>query len=104
MAPCIAEEKCGGCPAKNAEDCLAEGSVRLSHYGPGERGKIFQVCGEPNFRRRMMEMGFIRGTEVAVVKYAPLNDPIEFVIKGYHITLRRAQAEDILMSLPEKAA
>jgi len=104
MAPCASHEKCGGCPANMDKDCLAEGSVRLSHYGPGEKGKIFQVCGDPTFRRRMMEMGFIRGTEVKVVKYAPLNDPIEFVIKGYHITLRRAQAADILMSVPEKAA
>lgn len=52
----------------------------------------------------MMEMGFVKGTEVTVVKYAPLSDPIEFVIKGYHVTLRRAQAADILMTAPEKAA
>ena len=104
MAPCTSQEKCGGCPASNNQDCLAEGSVKLSNYGPGQKGKIFQVCGDPTFRHRMMEMGFVRGTEVKVVKYAPLSDPIEFLIKGYHITLRRAQAADILMTLPEKAA
>ena len=104
MAPCTSQEKCGGCPAHNDRDCLAEDSVKLSSYGPGEKGKIFQVCGEPTFRRRMMEMGFVKGTEVTVVKYAPLSDPIEFVIKGYHVTLRRAQAADILMTAPEKAA
>jgi len=52
----------------------------------------------------MMEMGFIKGTEVEVIKYAPLRDPMEFVIKGYHVSLRRDQAADILMNQPEKAA
>jgi ferrous iron transport protein A len=75
-------------------------------FGPqaGQKGAIVQVCGAPDFRLRMMEMGFIKGTEIQVVKYAPLSDPIEFVIKGYHVTLRREQAADILMEGPEKAA
>jgi Fe2+ transport system protein FeoA len=52
----------------------------------------------------MMEMGMVRGAEVKVVKYAPLTDPIEFVIKGYHLTLRRLDAEGILMDAPVQAA
>ncbi|MBI5249849.1 MAG: ferrous iron transport protein A [Desulfomonile tiedjei] len=78
--------------------------VKLSSYRPGEKGTIMQVCGTPEFRLRLMEMGFVRGTEVKVIKYAPLSDPMEFVIKGYHITLRRDQAGDIMMARPEKAA
>ena len=78
--------------------------MKLSLYKPGQRGKVFQVCGNPDFRLRMMEMGFIKGTDVQVIKYAPLNDPMEFVIKGYHVSLRKDQAADILMNEPEIAA
>jgi ferrous iron transport protein A len=104
MSPKAAPEKCVECPAHVDDECLVEKWVQLSNFKPGQTGTIHQVCGNPDFRLRMMEMGFIKGTEVKVVKYAPLADPIEFVIKGYHITLRRAQAADILMDLPEKAA
>jgi len=51
-----------------------------------------------------MEMGFVRGAKVKVAKYAPLNDPVEYIIKGYHVTLRREQADNILMNAPAKAA
>jgi ferrous iron transport protein A len=101
VTPCASREKCAECPALSEDNCLVQRGVRLSSYCPGQRGTIFQVCGAPDFRRRMMEMGFIRGTEVTVVKYAPLRDPIEFVVKGYHITLRKAQASEILMNEPE---
>ena len=98
------DEKCEGCPAHSDRECKISKAVKLSSYKPGQKGTILQVCGSPDFRLRMMEMGFTRGTEVEVVKYAPLNDPIEFVVKGYHLTLRRDQAEEILMEEPEKAA
>jgi ferrous iron transport protein A len=104
VATCATREKCVECPALADTNCLAERGVRLSTYGPGQRGTIFQVCGHPDFRLRMMEMGFVRGTEVTVVKFAPLKDPIEFVVKGYHITLRKAQAQEILMAEPGQAA
>jgi Fe2+ transport system protein FeoA len=48
----------------------------------------------------MMEMGFVTGTQISVVKYAPLADPIELLVKGYHLTLRKQQAAFILMSEP----
>jgi ferrous iron transport protein A len=95
---------CKECPEHEAKVCLAKHTLRLSDLKPGQKGAIVQVCGAPDFRLRMMEMGFIKGTEIQVVKYAPLSDPIEFVIKGYHVTLRREQAADILMEGPEKAA
>jgi ferrous iron transport protein A len=98
------ENKCGDCPSFSDSKCLVKELVKLSEYKPGERGTIFQVCGQPDFRLRMMELGFIKGTKIEVVKYAPLNDPMEFVIKGYHLTLRKDQAADILMGEPEKAA
>ncbi len=78
--------------------------MTLSDYKPGQKGKVVQVCGNPDFRRRMMEMGFVKGTEVSVVKYAPLNDPMELVLMGYHVSIRRGEAADILMNAPDKAA
>lgn len=101
---CPSEDLCGGCPSLETMDCKGDNVVKLSTFKPGQKGTIVQVCGNPDFRLRMMEMGFVRGTEVEVVKYAPLSDPIEFVIKGYHITLRKEQAADILMREANKAA
>jgi len=104
MTHTLSKESCSECPSYQETGCLVQNFVKLSSYKPGEKGTIHQVCGDPDFRLRMMEMGFVKGTEVKVVKFAPLNDPMEFVIKGYHLTLRRNQAEDILMSQPGKAA
>ncbi len=104
MTRCPSDEICGGCPSLQDQDCQGENIVKLSNLMPGQKATIIQVCGAPDVRLRMMEMGFVRGAQVEVVKYAPLSDPIEFVIKGYHVTLRREQAADILMREPEKAA
>lgn len=98
------QKECAQCPARNDDQCGMSGSWNLSSYAPGDKGTILQVCGNPDFRRRMMEMGFIKGTEVKVIKYAPLSDPIEFVLKGYHLSLRREEAAEILMDAPIKAA
>ena len=83
---------------------MVTSNTKLSSFKPGQRGTVCQVCGELDFRLRMMEMGFVRGAEVKVVKYAPLNDPMEFELKGYHVSLRRDQAADIIMNITEKAA
>jgi ferrous iron transport protein A len=98
------EEECKDCPAFPEKECLDDNIVTLSSYKPGETGTVFQACGDPELRLRLMEMGFVRDTEVKVVKYAPLNDPMEFVVKGYHITLRREEADNVLMNAPGKAA
>ena len=104
----VADERsdaiCDGCLGPDRTKCAYEQSVKLSDYRPGERGAILQVCGRPDFRLRMMEMGFVKGAEIEVVKYAPLTDPIEFLIKGYHVSLRRREASEILMNKPNKVA
>jgi Fe2+ transport system protein FeoA len=97
-------ELCDECPSHHSGECMGNGAVRLSSYKPGQKGKIVQICGQGALRLRMMEMGFVKGAEVEVIKYAPLTDPIEFLIKGYHVCLRRDQADEILMNEPEIAA
>ena len=73
----------------------------LRDYKEGQKGVIVGVKGQGKFKKRILEMGFIRGTELFVEKYAPLRDPIEIIIKGYHLSLRRNEAEFIIMSKPE---
>jgi Fe2+ transport system protein FeoA len=66
--------------------------VNLSELKEGQAATVVRVGGEGPFRRRLLEMGFIRGTEVYVEKYAPLRDPIELIVKGYHVSLRVNEA------------
>jgi Fe2+ transport system protein FeoA len=71
--------------------------IPLSEFKEGERGLIVGVKGRGNFRKRLQEMGFIKGAEVLVEKYAPLRDPMELVLKGYHVSLRVEEAAQIMM-------
>jgi len=70
---------------------------KLNELQTGERGIIVRITGTGRFRQRLMEMGFVPGTEIWVEKYAPLKDPIEYVLKGYHISLRHEEAERVLV-------
>jgi Fe2+ transport system protein FeoA len=56
---------------------------------------VVRVGGAGPFRRRLLEMGFLVGTEIRVEKYAPLKDPIELILKGYHVSLRVEEAANI---------
>lgn len=66
--------------------------MKLSELKEGQRANVVRVGGEGPFRHRLLEMGFLRGTEVYVEKYAPLKDPIELILKGYHVSLRVEEA------------
>jgi ferrous iron transport protein B len=67
--------------------------MQLSDLKQGEKGIISKIRGRGAFRRRIMEMGFVSGTEVLVVKRAPLQDPIEYSIMGYDVSLRESESE-----------
>lgn len=69
--------------------------MRLSELKTGERGVIVKVNGHGGFRKRIKEMGFVKGNKVKVILNAPLRDPIEYEIIGYKISLRREQADKI---------
>ena len=69
--------------------------MKLSELNTGERGVIVKVNGHGGFRKRIKEMGFIKGNKVKVILNAPLRDPIEYEIIGYKISLRREQANQI---------
>ena len=67
----------------------------LSEMKEGEKGVVLRVAGNGALRRRILEMGIVKGTEIFVEKYAPLKDPIELILKGYHISLRVEEAAQI---------
>jgi len=59
----------------------------------GEEGIILKIKGRGQFRQRLSEMGFVIGKKVSVIKKAPLRDPVEYRIMGYHISLRNSEAQ-----------
>jgi ferrous iron transport protein B len=67
--------------------------MKLSELQEKEKGIILKVKGRGAFRRRILEMGFVSGKEIQVVKRAPLKDPIEYSIMGYNLSLRESEAE-----------
>ena len=71
--------------------------MRLSELKTGESATIVKVMGHGGFRRRIMEMGFVRGQRVEVILNAPLKDPIEYKIMGYDISLRRSEADMVVV-------
>lgn len=68
---------------------------RLAELKPGDRARVTEVGGERDAARRLMDLGLIRGTPIEVVRAAPLGDPIEVKLRGFMLTLRRAEAEHI---------
>ena len=73
--------------------------IELSEMREGQSGVIEKIGGAGAFRRRVLEMGLVKGTEIYVEKYAPLKDPIELIIKGYHVSLRVEEAAQILIRM-----
>ena len=67
----------------------------LKDTKPGETVTIVKLHGEGAVKRRIMDMGLTKGTEVYVRKVAPLGDPVELTVRGYELSLRRADAEMI---------
>ena len=75
--------------------------TRLSKVAAGQRARIVAVGGSGALRRRILEMGMTRGTELLVEKYAPLRDPLEVIVKGFHISLRVEEASEITVEIVE---
>ena len=77
--------------------------MRLSELKTGEKGVIVKVLGHGGFRKRIVEMGFIKGKTVEVILNAPLRDPVKYQIMGYEISLRHQEAEMIEVISEEEA-
>lgn len=72
--------------------------VTLNGILPGERGTVVRMeAANPKVRQRLLEMGLIRGTPIELIRVAPMGDPIEVKVKGYRLSLRREEAESVIV-------
>ncbi len=69
----------------------------LKNVPVGERAKVFRVTSHGALRQRILDMGITRGTEIEVLKRAPLGDPIEILVRGYTLSIRSSEAEHIII-------
>lgn len=71
----------------------------LNEFNLNEKGKVKKIEAEGKIKRRLFDMGVTPNTEIILKKYAPLGDPIEVTIRGYELTLRKDEANKILMEV-----
>ena len=69
----------------------------LRDLKPGESARVVKIAGSGDVRRRILDMGVGKGTVVQVIKVAPLGDPVDITIKGYHLSLRKEYAASVLV-------
>lgn len=75
--------------------------IRLREMEPGRAGTIKKLSCRRQLRRRLMNMGVVAGAAVEVERVAPLGDPIELKLKGFHLSLRKEEAGDIWVEVPD---
>ena len=69
----------------------------LTELSPGESGKIVEINAQGALKRRLMDMGLTRGSVVTFRKVAPFGDPIELTIRGYELSIRKDEAEHVIV-------
>ena len=69
----------------------------LAELAPGERGRILSVADGAGTRHRLLEMGLTRGASVEMIRVAPLGDPIELQVRGYRLSVRKAEAATVMI-------
>jgi len=74
----------------------------LKDLKTGQKGMVVSVKGKGSIKQRMMDMGLVSGSEVKVIRVAPLGDPIEISLKGYNLSLRKSEAKDIRVEVSEE--
>ena len=67
----------------------------LADLKPGQRGRVVRVGGSGAIHRRILDMGVVPGAEIEVERVAPLGDPVEFKLLGYHLSLRKEEARNV---------
>lgn len=70
----------------------------LSSLAPGTKAVVREIRIPVQHRARLLEMGLLVGTAIEIVRFAPLGDPIELKVRGYHLSLRRHEADQILVT------
>ena len=72
---------------------------KLNEFSVGEKGVVLKIEGEGKIRRRLFDMGVTPGAEIYLRKLAPLGDPLEITVRGYELTLRKAEAFCVCMEV-----
>ena len=87
-------------PRRCRRECPATAAIAtLDQLARGQTGRVIRVGGRPVVRRRLLELGVVRGEAITLQRAAPLGDPLEFVVKGYHLSLRRREAAAITVEV-----
>jgi len=73
--------------------------VRLDRMKIGQKGTVVSVGGKGPIKQRMMDMGLVPGSEVKILRVAPLGDPIELTLKGYNLSVRKNEAKAVLVEI-----
>jgi ferrous iron transport protein A len=73
--------------------------VTLDTLSVGTRAKIVRINAEKTVRRRMLDMGMVRGEIITIKSVAPLGDPVELLVKGYQLSLRKQEAKQIIVEI-----
>jgi len=73
------------------------GPKTLLKVRPGQKGRIVKILGAGPIQRRILDMGLVKGAEIEVERVAPLGDPLEVKVKGYHLSLRKDEAANIFV-------
>ncbi|MBP1910607.1 FeoA family protein [Methanolobus bombayensis] len=77
---------------------LEENDTTLDTLKPGEKARITKVRVRGSARRKLMDMGMVAGTDIELVRNAPLGDPMDYNIKGYHLSIRKEEAKQIFIT------
>lgn len=73
--------------------------ITLNQLHPGESGTVEKlITTEPQLRMRLLELGLLKGTQIEIIRYAPLGDPIEIKVRGYRLSIRKTEAESVIIS------
>ncbi|HOV69430.1 MAG TPA: ferrous iron transport protein A [Clostridia bacterium] len=71
--------------------------ISLKELSPGQKSVVVRIDGRGAVRKRLLDMGITPGTEIQVLRTAPLGDPLEISLRGYKLSLRKAEAQAVIM-------
>lgn len=73
--------------------------MTLDQLATGQLATVRRIGGVGSVRRRLMDMGLVKGVNIEMVKMAPMGDPVEYLVRGYHLSLRKSEAELVEIDL-----
>lgn len=82
-----------------ADCCQEEPTMTLDELKTGQPALVRRINGRGALRRRLMDMGMVKGTNIQMVRTAPMGDPVEYVLRGYHLSLRKSEAQLVEIEL-----